>query len=183
MLLLDETERSFEGLDALAIGGLMDGEGVLVGDGEALRHWHQVEMASTEDQLPILAGVLATQSAMPGRARFFVWFAIRNREVLTSAPATSSREMLLRTTADALVIDALSELDALANGQPNARAVKLQRCLEAAAERREADGLNAWSKFVAVSEATQPLEDQVISLTKGLQRAVSLTRSSYARVA
>ena len=40
MLLLDETERSFEGLDALAIGGLMDGEGVLVGDGEALRHWH-----------------------------------------------------------------------------------------------------------------------------------------------
>ena len=49
MLLLDETERSFEGLDALAIGGLMDGEGVLVGDGEALRHWHQVEMASTDD--------------------------------------------------------------------------------------------------------------------------------------
>ena len=88
--------------------------------------------------------------------------------------------MLLRTTADALVIDALSELDALAK-PPNARAVKLQRCLEAAAERREADGLNAWSKFVAVSEATQPLEDQVISLTKGLQRAVSLTRSSYAK--
>ena len=88
--------------------------------------------------------------------------------------------MLLRTTADALVIDALSELDALAM-PPNARAVKLQRCLEAAAERREADGLNAWSKFVAVSEATQPLEDQVISLTKGLQRAVSLTRSSYAK--
>ena len=84
------------------------------------------------------------------------------------------------TTADALVIDALSELDALAK-PPNARAVKLQRCLEAAAERREADGLNAWSKFVAVSEATQPLEDQVISLTKGLQRAVSLTRSSYAK--
>ena len=84
------------------------------------------------------------------------------------------------TTADALVIDALSELDALA-APPNARAVKLQRCLEAAAERREADGLNAWSKFVAVSEATQPLEDQVISLTKGLQRAVSLTRSSYAK--
>ena len=89
--------------------------------------------------------------------------------------------MLLRTTADALVIDALSELDALANEPPNARAVKLQRCLEAAAERREADGLNTWSKFVAVSEATQPLEDQVISLTKGLQRAVSLTRSSYAK--
>ena len=52
MLLLDETERSFEGLDALAIGGLMDGEGVLVGDGEALRHWHQVEMASTETTCP-----------------------------------------------------------------------------------------------------------------------------------
>ena len=86
------------------------------------------------------------------------------------------------TTADALVIDALSELDALATMPPNARAVKLQRCLEAAAERREADGLNAWSKFVAVSEATQPLEDQVISLTKGLQRAVSLTRS-YAKAA
>ena len=62
MLLLDETERSFEGLDALAIGGLMDGEGVLVGDGEALRHWHQVEMASTDD-LPESASVSTKTTA------------------------------------------------------------------------------------------------------------------------
>ena len=79
MLLLDETERSFEGLDALAIGGLMDGEGVLVGDGEALRHWHQVEMASTDD-LPESASVL-TKTTLRARWHFagFAALLLNNR--------------------------------------------------------------------------------------------------------
>ena len=81
--------------------------------------------------------------------------------------------------ADSLVLGALGELADDSSAAPSgARGRGLSRALDAVVALRQAQGLQRWCSFVAVSEATQPLEDDLITTQRALRRAhASLTAS------
>ena len=76
------------------------------------------------------------------------------------------------TAADKLVLQALAQLDeAEAGSRSGIRARALARTLETMATARQADVLRRWSTQTAMSVATAPLEDELVSRDRALQHA------------